>query len=168
MNAIGRKTFWFISQLVVLTFCIWHMRFIYEADILPEKIVKENYLHTTCTLIKKQLTTQQDDLYRADFLVSYTVNGIPYKNWTSNEVDRSFTHDAGFQQAILGQFHVGENYPCRYHPTSPEIVVLGVRHWSLTLSLFIPFVIALITLYYLIQTIVELTEMVIHWRRGDQ
>jgi len=91
--------------------------------------------------------------YRADFLISYPVNGKIYQAWvTGNGLDQGFFRDKTLQEETLTSFDVGGTYPCWYNPKFPQQAVLVMRHnWSSTLPLAVPTVIAIIAIYYILK-----------------
>lgn len=165
----GVKVLYFIAQVIVLIASIAYLNFIYFNDILPDKEVKENFVQTNCTVNNKQLATRGHVVhsYRANFLVTYTVNGINYRSWvTGNGLDQAFFSDQDSQQAALDQFEINASYPCWYNPETPQIVVLVLRHdWASTLPLLIPSVLALIAAYYVLLNILLFFGLISHRTR---
>lgn len=159
LSSSGKRLLIFAGQLAVLFFCIWYIQFIYYTNIYPDKLVKETYVATDCTVQSKTLSQKGKVLksYRADFLISYSAAGAAYKVWVSaNGLDRSFTSDRSAEEDLLGQFDVGSAYTCWYNPETPGIVVIVLRHnWASTFPLFIPSLIAFSMIYYLGKAIFE-------------
>ena len=155
----GRKIVMFAVQILILIACIWYIEFIYYANIYPDKLVKETFEQSNCTITDKNITTHGKVLHtwRVDFGVKYSAQGVLYQGVTSaNGLDRSFTTDRQSQEDILTQYDVGQTYPCWFNPDVPSIVVLVVRHnWASTFPLFIPSVIALVMLYYIGRALFE-------------
>ncbi len=149
----------FFAEILIFFFCIGFVDLIYTNDILPDKMVKEDYPETACVVVSKKLSEHKHLLhrYRADFLVNYTVNGTPFESWaTGNGLDQAFYHDRAAQVETLAEFDIGSSYPCWYNPQNPQIAVLVMRHgWSSTLPLIIPTAIGLIALYYLLKNIFQ-------------
>ncbi len=149
----------FFLQIFILFVCIEFAQIIYNNDILPDKLVKENFPETTCTIVSKNLSEKGKMVlrYRADFLVSYAVNGNPYRAWvTGNGLDQAFFHEREPQENALAQFAVGQAYPCWYNPQIPQIAVLVMRHnWTSTLPLAVPALIGLIALYFILKSIFQ-------------
>lgn len=155
----GFKLLVFFLQIFILFICIEFAQIIYNNDILPDKLVKESFSETSCTIIAKKLSERGKIVhrYRADFLVSYLVNDIPYQSWvTGNGLDQAFSHKRGPQEDTLAQFEVKESYPCWYNPQIPQIAVLVLRHnWTSTLPLAVPTIIGLIAIYYILKGILQ-------------
>lgn len=145
----------FFIELFILFACIQYAQLVYNNDILPDKMVEENYPQVSCVILSKKLGEEGHLLhrYRAEFLVSYMVNNTPYRTWvTGNGLDQAFFRERAPQEEILAQFEVGASYPCWYNPGIPQIAVLVIRHdWASTLPLAVPAIIGLITLYYLLK-----------------
>lgn len=152
----ARKIIIFTCQLLILILCVSYIAFIYYSNISPDKFVKTKYEKTSCDILEKKLATKGELLkrYRADFLVAYTAAGMSYKALISaNGLDRSYTTDQASQESLLQQFAINQKYLCWYNPDIPTMVVLVSRHnWSSTFPLFIPSVIGLMMVYYLMQT----------------
>ncbi len=150
----GRPLFLFILQIIIFIACISFIEFFYYTNIYPDKHVKEAYQQTQCTILQKQLTASGDN-YRSDFAVTYLFNGAKYQSYsTGNGLDLAFTSDRQSQEDILAQFDIGQDYTCWVSPKHPNRVVLVLRHsWTSTFPLLIPTIVALITLYYIFQSI---------------
>lgn len=155
-----RNVFLLLGQIILLVICVSYIEYVYLTNILPDKIVNNTFEQVQCVLSDKKLEKRGTTIprYRADFLITYSVNGKPYNTWVSgNGLERSFTMDRGSQQNMLNQFDVGQTYPCWHNPESPQIAVLVLRsNWSSTFKLFIPSIILLIVIYYLSRTISHL------------
>jgi hypothetical protein len=153
-----------IGQIIVLLICIGYIQYIYTANILPDKEAKESYQQSQCFLTSKKLSSKGHIVhqYRADFLISYQVNGVQYNRWVSgNGLDMSFSHNASDQEDVLSEFDVGGNYNCWYNPNNPQLAILVLRHnWLSTFPLMLPSVIGVITLYYLLKNIAQLIASV--------
>ncbi len=146
-----------IGQLIVLFICAGFINHVYTYNILPDKQAKENYIEDNCFIISKRLNTAGHVIhkYRADFLISYNVNGVQYNRWVSgNGLDISFSDNQGVQEDILSQFDVGGTYPCWYNPGNPQLSILVLRHnWLSTFPLMVPSVIGVIVLYYFLKNV---------------
>jgi hypothetical protein len=156
---IGTRLIFFIAEILILIACVCYIEVLYDNEILPDKEVKETYTQTTCTLVSKKMLTAGSHInhFRANFLISFMVNGVATQAYaTGNGLDQSYSHHQDRQQDILDQFAVGSSYPCWYNPQVPQMAVLVLRHdWMSTLPLAVPAVIALITLYYLLKSILQ-------------
>jgi|GEM_PF-1351141 len=154
---VGYRILFFLAQIFILVVCIEFMQVLYNNDILPDKLVKETYIQTDCTILSKKLDEKGRLIkqYRADFQVNYLVNDKVYQAAvTGNGLDQAYFHKRQPQQDILDQFVIGSSYPCWYNPQIPQIMVLVLRHnWSSTLPLAIPTIIGLIALYYILKNI---------------
>jgi hypothetical protein len=142
-----------VGQFIVLIVCLAYLQYIYQSDILPDKEAKTNYRQTECFLISKKLSGEGHLLrrYRADFLISYHVNGVQYSRWVSgNGLDTSFNSNETEQEDILTQFEVGVTYPCWVNTTNPQLAILVARHnWFSIFPLIIPSIIAVAVLYFM-------------------
>ncbi len=160
----------FLVQIFILIICIEYTQIIYNNDILPDKEVKENFLQTACTVVSKKLSekTRLVHGYRADFLISYTVNNIPYQRWvTGNGLNQSFFHEQELQEQTLNQFELGSSYTCWYKPEAPQIAVLVLRHnWVSTLPLIIPTFIGLVAIYYILKNLLQFMGAVFQSLQG--
>lgn len=156
----GRNILLLIGQILVVIICISYIEFIYANDIYPDKVVSETYVETQCVIGGEHITTHGKVIhrYRADFLINYAANGIPYSTWVSgNGLDHSFTSNRASQEDVLSNYQLGSAYPCWYNPRAPQMAVLVLRHsWSSTFPLFIPSVILLTVIYYLLRTLFQL------------
>jgi len=152
---LGYQLTIFLVQIVILIACIEYARIIYKDEVLPDKMVKDNFSQIACTVVSKKLSEKVHLVhsYRADFLISYEVNNVPYQTWvTGNGLDQDFFHQREPQETTLSQFQIGSAYTCWYDPKAPQIAVLVLRHdWISTLPLIIPTLIALIVIYYIIK-----------------
>ncbi|OGT58338.1 MAG: hypothetical protein A3F14_03470 [Gammaproteobacteria bacterium RIFCSPHIGHO2_12_FULL_43_28] len=148
-----------LGQLIVLAICFISISYLYLVNIRPDRQVKASFLQTDCFLISKKLSKQGHLLneYRADFLISYNVNGTQFNRWVSgNGFDTKFTRDLASQQRILSQYQVGQSYPCWYDPKAPQISVLVMRHnWLSSFPMIVPFVICAMVLYYFLTTLLR-------------
>ena len=163
-SQIGSHVALLIGQFIVLIMCIANIEYVYTTHILPDKQAKETFQQTICLLTNEQLRSQDHFIhgYRADFLITYSIQGVQYSRWVSgNGLDISYSQSKSDQEDILSNFNVGENYPCYYNPVHPEVAILVLRHnWLSTFPLMIPSAISLILLYYLVKNLFELMEAV--------
>lgn len=154
------KTIFLVINLLILIVCFNYIQIIYTNNILPDKLVKETFSQSFCAIVSKQLTKTGHIIhrYRASFLVNYMANNVKFESWTTgNGLDQSYFHDQKPQEAILAEFNVGNTYPCWYNPTSPQVVVLVLRHdWMSTLPLAVPSIIILMVAFYLLKSIYQL------------
>jgi hypothetical protein len=153
-----------IGQFIILFLCIAYTDHFYWANIAPDKEAKAYFQQTSCFLINKKLSTKGRilDRYRADFLVSYQVNGVQYNKWMSgNGLDHSFSTDRIAQETTLSQYQVGSTYPCWYDATDPQIALLVMRHnWTSTFPLILPAIVGIVTLYYFLTNLFSLVNIV--------
>lgn len=160
---IGR-IFLIIAQALIVFACYFYMQIVYTNNILPDKLVSENYVETSCTVLSKNMAQVGRFVhrYRADFMVSYKAKDATYQTHvTGNGLDQGYFHDRGPQEETLALFNVGENYPCWYNPEVPQLAVLVMRHnWMSTLPLMVPTAIGLIAIYYLIKGLFQFFGMI--------
>ncbi|OGT42583.1 MAG: hypothetical protein A3F42_01070 [Gammaproteobacteria bacterium RIFCSPHIGHO2_12_FULL_37_34] len=151
-----------IGQFIILLSCIFYIEYFYSENIYPDKRAKEVFVQTTCALLNKKLNAQASSpnnyLYRADFLIHYSVNNIPYTHWVSgNGLNTAFTKHSAPKEEILSQFNVGNAYPCWYDPNNPSIAILVMRHyWFSTFPLILPSIIGVIVFYFLLTNLLEI------------
>lgn len=153
----GRQIALFMGQVIIFFLCLGYINFVYYETIAPDESVKDVFQPTTCTVMQKRLSEAGNLIrsYRADFLLSYSVNNNQYQGWvTGNGLDLSFTTNKNSQQDLFDQYSIGENYPCWFNPADPRMIVLVLRHnWMSTLPLLIPSIIAVIFFYYIMRSI---------------
>lgn len=129
-------------------------------DALPDKEAKESFEQAQCFLISKKLSTKGHFFlrYRADFLISYNVNGVQYSRWVSgNGLNRGFVRNEIEQEEHLSQFEVGGTYPCWYSPDLPQRVILIFRNnWFSIFPFMLPATIFIFTFYYFIKKCINL------------
>ena len=151
----GSRLLLLLGQCLIIVVCLAYIHYIYSANILPDKRAKETFKETACFLISKRLSAHGKIFtkYRADFLISYRVQGEQYNRWVSgNGLDMAFHDNEAAEEDVLSQYDVGGSYPCFYDPGYPQISLLVVRHnWLSTFPLMVPSVIILITFYFLIK-----------------
>jgi len=156
----GSRVLLLLGQLVVLIFCIGYIEYVYYTNILPDKNAKDTFQQTDCFILSKRLSTKGRVIhqYRADFLISYTVNDDQYNHWISgNGLDISYSRNREQQETILNDYSIGGNYPCWYSPENPELAILVLRHdWLGTFPLMVPSVVGVITLYYFLKNLFQL------------
>ncbi|HVY53902.1 MAG TPA: hypothetical protein VHA13_05225 [Gammaproteobacteria bacterium] len=156
---LSGRAFVYFAQVIIFIFCLSYIELVYYNNILPDKLVDDEFTQTSCTVQAKQLATigHKNIRYRANFLISYLVNDTPYQVWvTGNGLDQAYHHDQEAEAETLNQFDVGGSYPCWYNPNSPQIAVLVLRHdWMSTLPLLIPTVIAIIMFYYITKSTLQ-------------
>ena len=149
-----------LGLLLILIACALYMDFTYSSDILPDKQAQKTYLKTPCFLMSKKLSTKGYFIhtYRANFLVSYVVNGVKYKRWVSgNGLDMTFNRDEVDQEDTLSQYDVGETYTCYYDSANPQNAFLVERHnWLSIIPLIVPALIFIIAFYYFIRNIYKI------------
>lgn len=148
------KLFLLLGQVVIIALCVFAIVYAYQYRIVPEKALNQSYQKVDCTIITKKLASQ-DNKYRADFLVNYTVDGKKYDAWVSaNGVDKSFVSDRLSQENTLKQFKENKTYVCWYQPSNLHLIMLIPRHdWTSLYPLFFPTLILIITLYYFFRTL---------------
>jgi hypothetical protein len=150
----GSRIIHVAGSLIVLIVCAVSIKYIYFSNLLPDKQAIQSYSQTSCFLISKQIKSAGHlaQAYRADFLISYNVNGVQYNRWVSgNGMDMSFGRNFEEQKAILSRFDIGRTYPCWYNPANPQISVLILRHnWRSIFPLLVPSSVGLAAFYYLL------------------
>lgn len=147
-----------IGQLIVLLLCLTYIGYSYFVDIIPDKAIKQHFQSTTCFLTSKRLTSHGFFLfrrYRAEFLITYNVNGVQYNRWVSgNGLDNELTRNESEQEDLLSQFEVGRTYQCWYDADNPHISILVPRHnWVSIFPLMIPATIGVIALYFVLRSL---------------
>lgn len=159
----GSRVFLLMGQFFVLLFCFLYIDYVYLTNIRPDKLAKETFQETQCFVVNKKLSAKGHltHKFRADFLISYNVNGVQYNRWVSgNGLDMSFSGNGTEQGDMLAQYEVGNTYPCWYSPDNPQIAVLVMRHsWTSMFPLLVPAVIGAILLYYFLKNLAQLTGM---------
>lgn len=151
------KIFWLAAQVIVFILCVAYIQMIYHKNIAPDQRVSDTFTQTQCTLLSKHLAQagKLTHRYRADFQLRYSVAEKIYQSTASaNGLDLSFTSDRTLEENQLNQFQLGRAYPCWVDPNAPQTVVLVQRHnWSSTFQLFIPAVLAIVMLYFIMRTL---------------
>lgn len=148
-----RRVILLVALLILFFGCIAYVGYVYYGNIYPNKLAKKTYEQSICTINNSKLVTKGELIpqYRADFWVSYTAQGIQYRNvlTSGTGLDGAFTTDQQTQRRLLNQLTIGSKNPCWYDPADPRIVLVVLRHnWSSMFSLFIPIILAFISLYY--------------------
>ena len=163
---------WLFGQLFILFVCIAYVQHVYFTNILPDKMAKESFLQTSCFLISKKLADKGHLVhrYRADFLVSYHVNGVQYNRWVSgNGLDRSYSKTSAGKEDLLAQYDVGKSYPCWYDPDSPQSIVMVMRRdWFSILPIIVPLAVGVLTLYYCLKSFFHVIDSLIVRSRKRQ
>jgi hypothetical protein len=172
LTDLSRDILMFCVQFAVLFACIGFIGFLYEEDIAPDKKVAEEFGVSSCNILAKSMGTSGKMIhrYRAEFLVNYLAGSAQYKSVASaNGLDYSYTTNMDSQQEFLDEFEVGNQYPCWYDPSRPNIVVLVLRHnWTSTFPLIVPSAIALIMLYYIFRSAFLLLEAWVRMRNNNK
>lgn len=152
LSQTGSRVALLLGQFIVIAFCLTYIEIVYFNRILPDKIANETFQPVDCFLVNKKLNTKTVfyKSYRADFLITYNVEGVQYSRWaTGNGLDRNFTTNMAEQTTKLGNYNVGQAYTCYYDPQNPEVAVFMLRqNWQSTFPLMVPSVVAIITFYY--------------------
>jgi hypothetical protein len=166
-----RYTLLFLVQFVIILACFGIIKVKYTENIMSDKHVAEVFSVTNCTIVAKQLVTKDSMLgtgYRADFELSYVVDGVVTQSTcASNGLDYSYTSDLDSQNEFIDEYKVGTQYSCWYDPANPQTVVLVLRHsWTSAFPLFIPSIIMVIMLIYMLGTVARLMELYIMGRRA--
>lgn len=154
-----RRLIWIWLLILMLGASISFLLFLnHSHSILPDKAVREVYATVDCKLLGKKLNTNRlfINKYRADFLISYAVDGVSYRRWVSgNGLDQTFYADASDQKNILVRYRIGQNYNCFYNPDNHEQVVLVLRHdWGSLFPAISVMALTMIFLYYVIKNII--------------
>jgi hypothetical protein len=140
-----------IGQLLVLVICVAFIKQSYVANLFPDKEAQQSFRQTECFLVNKKLAEIDQPVwqYRADFLISYNVNGTQYNRWVSgNGLDMSYNQDQEKQATILSHYAVGKIYVCWIDTKNPQMAILVPRHnWVSAFKLLIPSVMVILLLY---------------------
>lgn len=160
LSSTGRQVALMSGQIIALVLCLIYFQYLYKVNISLDKKAATFFQQTDCFIVSKKLNIKSRliDGYRADFLISYNVNGVQYHHWISgNGLDVSFSLNQGAQEDILTRFDVGGTYPCWFNPEKPHIAFIVKRHnWLSALALIFPSLIGLITLFYFMKNVIEL------------
>ena len=153
----GKAVLLFLSQFLFLLVCILYLDYVYLTNILPDKRAKENFQQTQCFLISKKLSVRGHIFrkYRADFLISYNVNGVQYNRWVSgNGLDVSYGRNASDQEDILSKYEVGGTYPCWYNGKDAQISMLVERtNWISTYPILVAAAACIIVFYFFLKNL---------------
>lgn len=148
----GTRWLLLIGQLLALFICLIYIYYVYTIHIYPDQQARD-FNPVTCSILDKKMSVHDSwtPSYRADFLISYNINGVQYNRWVSaNGFDRSFQTNGGEEEETLAQYAIGAQYTCYYNPDDPQTSVLTIREdWLATFPLMIPAVIAILVFYYL-------------------
>lgn len=149
-----------VCQIVALILCVIYIEYVFLTNVVPDKAVQSSFKQTECFLISKRLLVERDliRLYRADFYVSYNVQGMQFNRWASgNGLDTSFNSNQSEEENILNRYDIGGTYMCSYNPALPGQVVLVARHrWFAVFPLLIPMVLGVIAFYYFMKTLLRI------------
>lgn len=160
LSKTGRRVALIFGQFIVLILCLIYFEYLYKVNISADKKAAASFQQTDCFIISKKLNIKSHFInrYRADFLISYNVNGVQYHHWVSgNGLDSSFNQNQGAQEDILTRFDVGGTYPCWFNPEKPHIAFIVKRHnWLSAFPLILPFLLGSITLFYFMKNVIEL------------
>ena len=164
-----------IGQSIVLLICVFYINHFYTENIYPDKRAKEVFRQTNCLLLDKKLNSKESKpnqfLYRADFLINYSVNHVQYTRGVSgNGLNVLFSKHAAPKEEILSRFTVGGTYPCWYDPDNPSIAVLVMRHyWFSTFPLIFPSILGVIVFYFFLTTLLDwISDLLIKSREKNE
>ena len=109
---------------------------------IPEWRVNHEFVEARCLVIESRVgETNGDDgpTYRPEFKMEYTVGDDVYTEWRPHDVTGVYTSNRGRSERIVGQFPVGQEFPCWYDPRDPRTVVLARGYsWFAWLMLILP------------------------------
>lgn len=132
--------------------------------VIPEWQVNHEFVEHTCKVVGKKLAEKEGEdgtLYRPEFQIEYTVNGVEYRTWTY-KISNSYSSGREDKQAILTKFSVGNTVACWYNPVDPRQVVLVLGYsWWIYLVLFVPVAFVVIGAGGLIY-------MLLHWGKSAE
>jgi hypothetical protein len=132
--------------------------------VIPEWRVNHEYAEHTCKIVGKRLAeteSQDGPLYRAEFQIEYTINGVEYRIWTY-AVSNIYSSGRESKQAILSRFSLGDTATCWYDPIDPERVVLVRGYsWWIYLVIIVPVAFIVIGAGGLIYTL-------LHWGKSAE
>ncbi|HEY4761999.1 MAG TPA: DUF3592 domain-containing protein [Thermoguttaceae bacterium] len=154
LGSIGEAIFFAVFLLIgsiALTAMIFTL-------LIPEWRANHEFVEHQCRVVGKRLAqTEGEDgpLFRPEFQIEYTVNGVEYRTWTY-KISNPYSSGRESKHAILTRFTVGENVPCWYDPLDPEQVVLVRGYsWWIYLLLLVPMVFIFIGAGGLIYTLLN-------------
>ena len=164
----GSRAVLFLGTIAVLMLCIFMLIHSYRVDIFPDISVKD-YQPMKSFLISKRLSIKKSfsNQYRADFLISYNVNGVQYNRWVSgNGLDMSYDANRAKQENVLSRFSIGGTYPSWYNPNNPQSAVLVLRdNWSSILFMIIPALLGVFAFYAIINDLLWFFVSALGWIR---
>jgi hypothetical protein len=104
-----------------------------SVTLLPEWRANHTYVEGRCVVLDKRVVEvpsrrAANCVYRAEFLIRYTVAGREHERWAYDAV-RASTALRWPKERVLDDFIVGQEYPCWYDPADPSKVVM-VRGYS--------------------------------------
>lgn len=138
-----------LAEFILLLAGLIYLDYFYLMKVRPDQLALNHFVQTECFIVSKKLATKGTiyHRYRADFLVSYQVEGTQYTRWVSgNGLDRSYFHDNESQEQMLSNFSNGKNYHCWYDPDNPESVYLVTRNiWTYFMPLLWPLAVCLLS-----------------------
>src|SRR5262245_42511224 len=136
------------------------------ALVWPEWRANRQFAPTTCVVLEKYIgkspAPNATSTYRPELRIRYTVDGQEYVGEGVYDVTGSYMASREAVETILGEFTVGDEYPCWYDPIDPHRVVLarGYSPW-LYVSLLIPLSFSITGGGRLIYTF-------LHWHSSDE
>jgi hypothetical protein len=162
LNEFNRNVLLLGAELALLVMCACYIVHVYNAIVMPDKRVVEEFGMSTCTVTAKNLVAKSGITpgFRADFDVAYMADGSQVRSVAAaNGLDYSYTRDKDEQQAYLDEFAVGDEYPCWYDKANTSKVVMVLRHsWTTTIPLLLPVLLALLLLFFTGRTIIDMFE----------
>jgi hypothetical protein len=109
--------------------------------VIPEWQVNHEFVEHNCKVMGRRLDEKEDKggmLYRPEFQIEYTVNGVVYRPWTYT-ISNPYSSGKESQQAILTKFSVGDAVTCWFNPLNPaQVVLVRGYSWWVYLVLFVP------------------------------
>lgn len=145
-----------IGQLALIAVCAIFIKYQYTADIHPDQEARNTFQQSNCLVVSKKLSIVGGyaQLYRADFLIHYNVDGVQYNHWVSgNGLDKSYGFRRSTQEDLLAQYQEGETYSCWYDSDQPQVSILLLRHdWYSFLLLLMAGFVGLMAAYFLSNT----------------
>lgn len=158
-NAIDKQQdrYILVIGLFLIVLCSFiYIDYTYFRLIHPDLLAKSTFKETECFVMSKKLSTKTGlwKTYRADVLVSYSVEGVQYNKWVAtNGLDKTFTRDDTGEVSKLARYQVGGRLPCFYRPDSPGTVLVAFRDtWSLVSPVILPGVLGVLALLLFIKS----------------
>lgn len=109
---------------------------------IPEWRANHGYVETQGVVLDSRIAEQKSDdglTYRPEFKLEYTAGGAAITKWGPSEVTGAYSSNRSRSERILGQFPVGQKFPCWYDPRDPNTVVLERGYsWFAWLMLILP------------------------------